>query len=200
MWVGLPANRWQPARRTAVESIKRILYLIHQRMGHDFSQYKPETVRRRVERRMAVNQIASVDDYLRFLQQDGAETEILFRELLIGVTSFFRDPEAFDLLRYDVLPAILVMLPPGDPIRAWVPGCATGEEAYSIAILVQEALEEAGIYREVQIFATDVDSLAIDKARSRGLLGQYRRGRDAGTAASLFHARGEHVPRRLARA
>ena len=150
----------------AVESLKRILYLIHQRMGHDFSQYKPETVRRRVERRMAVNQIASADDYLRFLQQDGAETEILFRELLIGVTSFFRDPEAFDLLRYDVLPAILVMLPPGDPIRAWVPGCATGEEAYSIAILVQETLEEAGIYREVQIFATDVDSLAIDKARS----------------------------------
>ena len=145
--------------------LKKIFILLRSRVGHDFSQYKPSTINRRIERRMAVHQIEAMDAYVRYLQQESTEVEALFRDLLIGVTSFFRDPEAFQLLESQLIPKLFADKPPGSVIRVWSPGCSTGEEAYSIVILLQEHLEKLKQAYTVQIFGTDIDSQAIAIAR-----------------------------------
>ncbi len=143
----------------------RIFDLVHRETGHDFSDYKMTTIRRRIGRRMAVNQITEPDAYVRYLERTPAEVRTLFREFLIGVTHFFRDAEAFEALETQVIPEIFKGRAPGDPIRAWVAGCSTGEEAYSLAILLREQMEGLGTEYEVQIFASDIDAEAVAIAR-----------------------------------
>lgn len=147
-------------------ALKKIFVILRAQTGHDFSQYKPSTSQRRIERRMAVHQIESTDDYVKFVQQSPEEVQALFRDMLIGVTSFFRDPEAFELLEEQVIPKLFAGKRADAPIRIWVPGCATGEEAYSLAILLAERQEALKQVFKVQIFATDIDSQAIAAARS----------------------------------
>jgi len=146
--------------------IAKICILLRDRTGHDFSQYKPSTLARRIERRMALHQIGQQHEFLRYLQQDSAELEALFHDLLIGVTSFFRDPDAFAALEKDAIPRLFADKPGDGCVRAWVCGCSTGEEAYSIAILLQEHLEQLRKAFKVQVFATDVDPKAIVLARA----------------------------------
>ena len=148
------------------DTLKKIAVILRDQTGHDFSQYKENTLIRRVERRMAVHQIGLPEDYVRYLRQTPAEAQSLFRDLLIGVTSFFRDPEVFDVLASKVVPQLFADKPNGTPIRVWVCGCATGEEAYSIAILLQEHLDTLRRSFKVQVFATDIDKHAIEHARS----------------------------------
>jgi two-component system CheB/CheR fusion protein len=157
---------FSPPTAKAEELLKKICILMRDQTGHDFSLYKLNTMVRRVERRMAVHQIDRLDGYVRYLQQNPAEGEALFRDLLIGVTSFFRDPEAFTALEKKVIPQLFAGKPAGAVIRVWSPGCSTGEEAYSLAILLQERLEALKQTFRVQVFATDIDSRAIDVARA----------------------------------
>jgi two-component system CheB/CheR fusion protein len=145
--------------------VLKIMAQLRSRTGHDFSNYKQNTIRRRVERRVAVNQIETLENYVRLLRQNPGELDTLFRELLIGVTGFFRDPGAFDALGDLALLAILTDRPPNVPVRVWVPGCSTGEEAYTIAMLLQEASDKLGRQSTVQIFATDIDQDSVEKAR-----------------------------------
>ena len=154
-----------PAPKTE-DAFKKIFVLLRGQTGHDFSQYKQSTITRRVERRMAVHQVEDLGGYVQFLQKNTPEIEALFRDLLIGVTSFFRDPEAFAALEEQVIPQLFAGKPAGAAIRVWVPGCSTGEEAYSIAILLQERLEALKQHFEVQMFATDIDAQAIEQARA----------------------------------
>ena len=145
-----------------------ILQVMHETSGIDFSLYRQKTVRRRIMRRLALRNMANIGEYARRLRKDPGERNLLQRDLLISVTSFFRDPESFDALSTLVFPAIVQNRPPDAVIRIWVPGCATGEEAYSIAISLQEYLEKTGVIFPVQIFASDVSEPAIEKAR-RGI-------------------------------
>lgn len=147
-------------------ALKKIFVLLRAQTSHDFSQYKPSTINRRVERRMAVHQIDSLESYVKFLQQTPTEAEALFRDLLIGVTNFFRDPDAFKALEEQVIPKLFEDKPAGSAIRVWCAGCSTGEEAYSIAILLQERMELLKQNFSIQVFATDIDSRAIATARS----------------------------------
>jgi two-component system CheB/CheR fusion protein len=148
------------------DALKKVFILLRAQTGHDFSQYKQNTTNRRIERRMALHQIVELDEYVHYLQQTPVEVEALFRDLLIGVTNFFRDPEAFDALREQVIPQLFAQKPAGAVIRVWVPGCSTGEEAYSIAILLQEHQQGLKQNFKVQIFATDIDSHAVEYART----------------------------------
>jgi len=148
------------------DALKKIFVIVRAHTGHDFSQYKQSTVGRRVERRMAVHQIEHLGDYARFLQQSTAEVDALFRDLLIGVTSFFRDPEAFKALQDEVIVRLLSGKPAGAAIRVWVPGCSTGEEAYSIAIVLQERMDALRANFKLTVFATDIDNNAIEQARA----------------------------------
>ena len=147
-------------------ALKKIFVLLRSGTGHDFSQYKPSTIRRRIERRMAMQEIETMDNYVKFLQQAPAEGIALFRDLLIGVTHFFRDPEAFKFLEEQGIPKLFEGKPPGSTIRVWSAGCSTGEEAYSLAILLQERMEALGQSHTLQIFATDIDSRAVATARA----------------------------------
>ncbi len=148
------------------DHLDRIFALLRRQSGHDFTNYKRNTVLRRIERRMAVHQIAELADYARFLDQNPDELVALFKELLIGVTSFFRDPDAFAALQAKVLPHIFAHKQPGDSLRVWVAGCSTGEEAYSLAILLTEEMERTALGLKVQIFATDLDEGALESARA----------------------------------
>jgi two-component system CheB/CheR fusion protein len=148
-------------------ALEKVVILLREHTGHDFSLYKNATLCRRIERRMGIHQIDGMNTYVRYLRESPQEVGLLFKELLIGVTSFFRDPEMWEQLRDVVLPEFLLKFPAGQPLRAWVPGCSTGEEAYSLAIVLREALEQVkpkgGL--SLQIFATDLDADAIDRAR-----------------------------------
>ncbi len=147
-------------------ALKKIFVLLRTQTGHDFSQYKPSTIHRRIERRMSVHQIALIDDYVRFLQQTADEVQALFHDLLIGVTNFFRDPQAFEALEKLVIPQLFAgKSTVNGVVRVWVAGCSTGEEAYSIAILLQEHMEAIKQSYTVQVFATDIDARAIAVAR-----------------------------------
>jgi len=146
--------------------MQKIFNLLRIQLGHDFSQYKPNTIARRVERRMAVHHLQNFEQYLEFLQEHAAELDALFCELLIGVTSFFRDPEAFAALEQQVIPKIFETPTFEGVLRIWVPACSTGEEAYSLAILCAEHQAFLKENFNIQIFATDIDSRAIAKARS----------------------------------
>jgi two-component system, chemotaxis family, CheB/CheR fusion protein len=158
-------NRPEPPAE-AVNGFKRILMLLRSGTGHDFSQYKRSTVGRRIERRMSQHNIEDTQLYARYLKEHPAEVQLLFKEILINVTSFFRDPEAFDTLRTDILPKIFAGKPSDYIFRIWVPGCATGEEAYSIAILLREFMDEIRRECKVQIYGTDLDEDAIVVART----------------------------------
>ena len=134
--------------------------------GHDFSLYKKSTIGRRIERRMSQHNIEDTDVYARYLKENPAEVHTLFKELLINVTNFFRDPEAFAVLEKDILPQLCKDKPDDYLFRVWVAGCATGEEAYSIAILLRELMDETHQEFKVQIYSTDLDDDAIAIARA----------------------------------
>jgi len=148
------------------DAMRRVFVLLRAQTGHDFSQYKPGTIERRVDRRMAVHQIENVESYVKYLEATPEEMEALYRDLLIGVTHFFRDAEAFAALEKQVIPNLIVDKLPGAVIRVWVAGCSTGEEAYSIAILLKEQMERLKQHHLVQVFATDIDDRAITFART----------------------------------
>ena len=159
------AHEEQPASELP-EPMQKIFALLRRRTGNDFSCYKSTTIRRRIERRMNLHQIEGPAQYIRYLQENPHEIDILFRELLISVTSFFRDPEAFDTLAKSALPELLRSRPDGYAFRMWVAGCASGEEVFSLAILMREAIETEGRHLGAQIFGTDLDNEAIDFARN----------------------------------
>ena len=158
------------AKPTALDDLpapllREVIALLRAHTRHDFAHYKESTVRRRLQRRMSVHHVDTLAAYLDRLRNSPAELDLLFKDLLIGVTSFFRDPEAFEALAQG-LRVLLAAKPPNETIRAWIPGCSTGEEAYSIAMLLRELQREMGKVLEVQIFATDLDPTAIDVARA----------------------------------
>ncbi|HKJ89368.1 MAG TPA: CheR family methyltransferase, partial [Gammaproteobacteria bacterium] len=151
------------------EELAKILVRLRNHSGTDFSYYKLATIRRRVERRMALNRVQGLSEYIRLLEDSPQELEALFREILIRVTSFFRDPAVFRALKEVVLPPMLEARDPEEVLRIWVPACSSGEEAYSIAMVLAELLEEEGRNRSAQIFATDLDPTSV----SRGREGRY---------------------------
>ncbi len=157
------ANTAQPVSEN---TLKKIFLLLRTQTGHDFSQYKPSTIYRRIERRMAVHQVETLDKYVHYMQKEPLEVVALFRDLLIGVTNFFRDPEAFAALESQVIPKLFEGKAAGNVVRVWSTACSTGEEAYSIAILLQERLEALKQNYRIQVFATDIDSRAIGVARA----------------------------------
>ena len=148
-------------------TLAKVVILLRAHTGHDFSLYKKNTLYRRIEGRMGIHQITKMATYVRYLQENSQELDLLFKELLIGVTNFFRDPATWEQLREQALPSFLASRSPGQALRAWVPGCSTGEEAYSLAIVLKEASEAIPSKERftIQIFATDLDRDAIDKAR-----------------------------------
>lgn len=145
--------------------LSKIYTLLKQKNGHDFRYYKKNTLLRRIRRRMHINQVASKEEYVRILRHHDDELDSLFSELLIGVTSFFRELESFEALRTAVLPEMIRQADREEPLRIWVPACSTGEEAYSLSILILECMEEIGTRTDFQIFASDVDEKAVEKAR-----------------------------------
>ena len=147
------------------EDLNKVFILLRSATGVDFSFYKPTTLKRRIARRMMLHKIESLATYVRFLKQTPNEVDALYQDLLINVTSFFREPEVFEALKKRVFPRLLKNPPPQTPIRVWVPGCLTGEEAYSIVIALLEFLGNKGASVPVQVFATDISESAIDKAR-----------------------------------
>jgi two-component system CheB/CheR fusion protein len=146
--------------------LREILSSLRHRTGHDFTQYKRGTVLRRIERRLQVNQITNLGQYAGFLRDHPAETRALFKDMLISVTNFFRDRESFEALERVVIPDLFAGKQAGDEVRVWVPGCATGEEAYSLAILLAEYAEDRASGVATQVFATDIDEDAIAVARA----------------------------------
>ncbi|HJW81744.1 MAG TPA: chemotaxis protein CheB [Acidiferrobacterales bacterium] len=163
-WVrkGVPADEALPASK---DDFNKVFLLLRRFSGNDFTYYKHTTIQRRVRRRMLLHKLDRLKDYVRYLQEHPNEVRDLFHDLLINVTSFFRDPEAFAALKETVFPAILGRAEEA-PVRIWVPGCASGEEAYSIAITLLEYLAEHGNGIPIQIFATDIDDEAVGKARA----------------------------------
>jgi len=149
-----------------VDNLLDILAVIREHTGHDFSDYKSTTIKRRIEKRMVIHSIEDRKAYVRYLRESPTEIKTLFKEFLISVTKFFRDPDAFTYLKENILPELFKARPAKSPIRTWVVGCATGEEAYSIAIIFREYMEEHSIEAPVEIFATDIDADAIDTARA----------------------------------
>ena len=147
------------------EPLHKIFAMLRVQVGHDFSNYKTKTIQRRINRRMILNQIGTYEEYLRFLRENSNEIESLFRELLIGVTNFFRDPESFAVLKKDILPDKIASLQDDSTFRVWIPGCSSGEEAYSLAIVLCEVLDKLSKRITLQLFGTDIDRQAIDKAR-----------------------------------
>src|SRR6266536_735870 len=143
-----------------------ILRQLHQTMGVDFTHYKASTLQRRIARRMALHKLEKVSDYTDFLRTHLAELDALFQDILINVTSFFRDPETFDLLKSKVFPRIIAERGASDSVRLWVVGCSSGEEAYSLAIVFTEFMEQQGRAWPMQVFATDLNGAAVERARS----------------------------------
>ena len=156
----------RPMTPVAENELKKIFLLLRSQTSHDFSHYKRSTIDRRIERRMAVHQIDTLNEYVKFLQHSPEEVSALFRDLLIGVTNFFRDAKPFKVLEEKIIPELVAKTPDSTTLRIWSAGCSSGEEAYSIAILLQESLLDQRKNNVVQIFATDIDNLAIATARS----------------------------------
>ena len=146
------------------ETLSHIYTILKNASGIDFTYYKRSTILRRIERRMLVTHTKTLSDFAHLLGDSSDEVNILVKEILIGVTNFFRDPGFFEKLKYNAIYKIVDRCPEDEPIRVWSAGCSTGEEAYSIAILFKEVMEELEVTRDVKIFATDVDSRAIEQA------------------------------------
>jgi two-component system CheB/CheR fusion protein len=166
----LATYKRRPAKKAVVpvskdELLRKILSLVRSQTGHDFSLYKKTTLSRRIERRMNVHGIENISDYVRYLHENTRETQLLFKDFLIGVTQFFRDPGAVEELKRTLL-KYLEGAPEGGVFRAWIPGCGTGEEAYSAAIAIMECLDELKRDMKVQIFGTDIDVESISQART----------------------------------
>ncbi len=154
----------QPASESEADSLSRILTLLQRECGIDFSEYKASTVGRRIERRLLLSDSGDLDRYVERLQNDPKELHFLYKDLLIGVTRFFRDAEMFQRLRTDIIPELARQLAPSEEFRVWVPGCATGEEAYSVAMLVADAYRVLGRASSFRVFATDVHRASLDVA------------------------------------
>ncbi|MHB8844468.1 MAG: chemotaxis protein CheB [Nitrospirota bacterium] len=154
-----------PPLPAGADDLNRIFMQLRTATGVDFTYYKQATILRRIHRRMLLHKLDAVERYARYLQENPAETAILYQEILINVTSFFREPEAFNALRNTVFPRMLDNRPSDEPLRIWIPACSTGEEAYSIAMCFAEFCEEGGVSHPVQFFASDIDEAAIETAR-----------------------------------
>jgi two-component system, chemotaxis family, CheB/CheR fusion protein len=148
-----------------LETLQRILGQVHSRTGHDFSQYKRSTILRRVERRMQLNGFVTLEAYLTYLRGNASEAQAMFNDILIGVTNFFRDQESWETLAKKVVPKLFKKKVEEEGIRAWSIGCATGEEAYSLAILLFEEAEQQDFHTHIQVFASDLDERSITHAR-----------------------------------
>src|SRR5690606_23691364 len=155
-----------PSTTLIEEDLLPITELLRAETNHDFRRYRKNTLWRRVQRRMGLNQIDRISEYVELLRENPSEVQALRRDLLICVTRFFRDEEAWAVLDRKVLRELVVGADASMPIRAWIPGCATGEEAYTLAMLLKERLDAAGVARRMQIFATDVAEDALDAARA----------------------------------
>ncbi len=145
--------------------LNKIFIMLRSAKGVDFASYKRPTIMRRVKRRMLLRKIEEIEKYVAYLREDPSEIETLYQDILINVTSFFREPETFNALKRGVFPHIVKKEHADVPVRIWVPACSTGEEAYSIAIALTEYMDENKISRPVQLFATDIDDIAVEKAR-----------------------------------
>ncbi|HKP58809.1 MAG TPA: chemotaxis protein CheB [Polyangiales bacterium] len=156
------------AGRDRVDDVDVVYSMLQKEFGIDFTHYKPSTVTRRIQRRLALAHSRNIEEYVRHLRNDREELDVLYRDLLIGVTRFFRDEKAYAALEQHVLPELLRRTQPGEPVRIWVAGCATGEEAYSLAILLQDLMQELNLERQVKIFATDVHRGSLEQA-ARGI-------------------------------
>ena len=154
-----------PLDKNTSDTLQKILILIKNHTGHDFSLYKESTIGRRTKRRMYTHHFDDLDEYYRYTKENPAEIDALFNDILINVTSFFRDPNAFDTFE-NKLSEVLDKKANGDTVRIWVPGCSTGEEVYSIAMMVQKYMETSGKNMGVRIFGTDIDENAVSTARS----------------------------------
>ena len=144
----------------------RIFMLLRAATGVDFNHYKPPTIRRRLKRRMDLHKLENLEQYLKFLSDNASEVQELYRDILIHVTHFFREPESFEAVKQVVYPRLVEGRRGDVPIRIWIPGCSTGEEAYSVAITLLEFLTEGGLSFPVQVFATDVGEIAIERAQA----------------------------------
>jgi two-component system CheB/CheR fusion protein len=160
-------SSWAVGKNNVIPSVilDQIYNLLYNQTGHDFSGYKTSTLFRRIERRMSLHQIYEPHKYLNFLKLNPQEVDLLFKELLIRVTHFFRDPELWESLAQKTLIELFKTCPIGSTFRIWVPGCATGEEAYTLAILARECMQRLNKFIDVQIFGTDLDAAAINIAR-----------------------------------
>jgi two-component system, chemotaxis family, CheB/CheR fusion protein len=176
---GLPPRTPVEVLPTNEHILTNIFTLLKTAKGLDFSGYKPATLKRRMLRRMALHNLDRLEDYGDYLQTEPQEVDELYRDLLINVTSFFRDPFVFTALKSKVFPAIIQSKDPGSSLRIWIAGCSTGEEVYSLAICLLEYLAEQNIRLPIQIFATDISEVAIDRAR----LGIYKPGQINGISA-----------------
>lgn len=156
---------------TASEGVDQIFHLLHQQHGLDFSQYKATTVGRRIQRRVGLLQLSSLDEYLKHVEQDSEELNELYKDLLIGVTRFFRDPEAYEILQEEVIPALFSRMKNDRTLRIWIAGCASGEEAYSLAILLDEEKRRRKTSVDLKIFATDVHHVSLNAA-ARGVFSE----------------------------
>lgn len=173
-------------------ALKRIFEAVRARTGHDFSRYKRATILRRLARRMQLNHRAGLDDYLQFLREHPEEIQSLFDDLLISVTTFFRDPAAWEALRTQAVIPIIEHCEVGQPIRIWVPGCATGEEAYTLAILFREEINRRDLHCDLVIFGSDVDQGALTTAREGIYPAAIAADVSEARLARYFRAEGEH--------
>lgn len=176
----------------AETSLKRIFEMVRSRTGHDFSRYKRATILRRLARRMQLNHRAGLDQYLAFLRENPEEIQNLFDDMLISVTTFFRDPAAWEALRHQVVAPLIEHAEANQPIRIWVPGCATGEEAYTLAILFREEISRRGVHCDLVIFGSDVDQGALATAREGIYPASIAADVSEARLARYFRAEGEH--------
>jgi two-component system CheB/CheR fusion protein len=173
-------------------ALKRIFELVRSRTGHDFSRYKRATILRRLARRMQLNHRAGLDQYLTYLRENPEEIQSLFDDLLISVTTFFRDPAAWEALRQQVVVPLIDHVEPNEAIRIWVPGCATGEEAYTLAILFREEISRRDLHCDLVIFGSDVDQGALSTAREGAYPASITADVSETRLARYFRAEGEH--------
>jgi two-component system CheB/CheR fusion protein len=170
MQIAMELNKYQPIKLLKnikdTESLQKIFIMLKARTGHDFSAYKLNTISRRIERQMYTHHMEKISNYASFLKKNPKEIDILFKDLLIGVTNFFRDSEAFEYLKNDIWTRIFKNKSDNYCFRAWVPGCSTGEEVYSLAIILRECLEITKRCFNIQIFGTDIDLNALEVART----------------------------------
>ena len=161
----LTAMKPGPLLSAGEDDLNKIFMRIRTATGVDFTYYKQATILRRIHRRMLLHKIEALEQYVRYLQENPAEVGVLYQDILINVTSFFREPETFTALKNVVFPRLLENRSSDTPLRVWVPGCSTGEEAYSLAMCFSEFSEERGVSHPIQFFASDIDEAAIEKAR-----------------------------------